>query len=87
MLLLELLLSLVFRPLPAANITAASLFRAIDKYKPTILLDEADTFLHYNEELKGIINSRYRGSSSYVVRELLGTILSQRFSTPSDQKP
>jgi putative DNA primase/helicase len=54
--------------LPASNITAASLFRAIEKYKPTLLLDEADTFLHNNDELKGIINSGYRSSSSYVVR-------------------
>jgi hypothetical protein len=67
-LLLELLLNLVFRPLPASNITAASLFRAIEKYKPTLLLDEADTFLHNNDEMKGIINSGYRSSSSYVVR-------------------
>jgi putative DNA primase/helicase len=67
-LLLELLLNLVFRPLPASNITAASLFRAIERYKPTLLLDEADTFLHNNDELKGIINSGYRSSSSYVVR-------------------
>jgi hypothetical protein len=67
-LLLELLLNLVFRPLPASNITASSLFRAIEKYKPTLLLDEADTFLHNNDELKGIINSGYRSSSSYVVR-------------------
>jgi hypothetical protein len=67
-LLLELLLNLAFRPLPASNITAASLFRAIEKYKPTLLLDEADTYLHYNDELKGIINSGYRSSSSYVVR-------------------
>jgi hypothetical protein len=67
-LILELLLNLVFRPLPASNITAASLFRAIEKYKPTLLLDEADTFLHNNDEMKGIINSGYRSSSSYVVR-------------------
>jgi hypothetical protein len=69
-LLLELLLNLVFRPLPASNITAPSLFRAIEKYKPTLLLDEADTFLHNNDELRGIINSGYRSSSSYVVRTI-----------------
>ena len=69
-LLLELLLNLVFRPLPASNITAASLFREIERYKPTLLLDEADTFLHNNDELKGIINSGYRSSSSYVVRTI-----------------
>jgi len=69
-LLLELLLNLVFRPLPTSNITAAALFRAIERCKPTLLLDEADTFLHHNDELKGIINSGYRRSSSYVVRNV-----------------
>jgi putative DNA primase/helicase len=65
---MELLLDLVFRPLPASNITASSIFRAIEKYRPTLLLDEADTFLHNNDELRGILNSGYRRSSSYVIR-------------------
>lgn len=67
-LLMELLLNLIFRPLPASNITVASLFRVIERYKPTLLLDEANTFLHNNDELRGIINSGYRRSSSYVIR-------------------
>ena len=69
-LLLELLLNLVFRPLPASNITSSSLFRVIERYKPTLLLDEADTFLCNNDELRGIINSGYRRSSSYVIRTI-----------------
>jgi len=67
-LLLELLFNLVFRPLPASNITASSLFRVIERYKSTLLLDEAETYLCNNEELRGIINSGYRRSSSYVIR-------------------
>ena len=67
-LLLELLFNLVFRPLPASNITASSLFRAIERYKPTVLLDEVDTFLGDNDELRGILNSGYRRSSAYVIR-------------------
>ena len=67
-LLLELLINMVFRPLTASNITSSSLFRVIERYQPTLLLDEADTFLCNNEELRGIINSGYRRSSSYVIR-------------------
>jgi hypothetical protein len=44
-------------PLPAANITAAAMFRTIEIYRPTLLIDEADTFLRDNEELRGVINS------------------------------
>ena len=36
---------LVLRPLPSANITAAALFRAVEAWAPTLLIDEADTFI------------------------------------------
>jgi len=65
---LELLHNLVFRPLPTSNITASSLFRAIERYKPTLLQDEACTFLYHNDELRGIFNSGHRRSSSFVIR-------------------
>ena len=55
--LLHLLSTLVPRPLAAANITSAALFRAVEKYKPTLILDEADTFLPEREELRGVLNS------------------------------
>lgn len=54
--LLHLLSTLVPRPLAAANITSAALFRAVEKYKPTLILDEADTFLPEREELRGVLN-------------------------------
>ena len=49
--------ALVPRPPPASNMTTAALFRAIDRYRPTLLIDEADTFLEQNEELRGVLNS------------------------------
>ena len=49
--------SLVRKPLSADNIMAAALFRAIELQHPTLLLDEGDTFLNNNDELRGIINS------------------------------
>ena len=42
---LTLLGALVPRACPASNITTAALFRAVEKWQPTLLIDEADTFL------------------------------------------
>ena len=52
---------LVPHALSASNITAAALFRAMDKWHPCLLVDEADTFLlKDNEELRGVLNSGHR---------------------------
>jgi len=55
--LLRIVEALTPKPLQASNITAAAVFRTVEKYQPTLLIDEADTFLSDNEELRGIINS------------------------------
>ena len=47
----------VAKPLLADNIMAAALFRTIELERPTLLLDEADTYLGNNEDLRCIINS------------------------------
>ena len=39
------------------SITPSALYRIIEAYQPTILIDEADRFLRENEELNGIINA------------------------------
>lgn len=66
--LLELLGACVPKKLFASNITAASLFRAVEAFRPTLILDEADTFLGDNDELRGVLNSGHRRDSAYVVR-------------------
>ena len=43
--LLKVVEKLVFRPMETANITLAALFRLITNHKPTLLIDEADTFV------------------------------------------
>jgi putative DNA primase/helicase len=55
--LLRIVAALTPKALSASNITAAALFRTVEKARPTLLIDEADTFLSENEELRGIINS------------------------------
>ena len=39
------------------SITPSALYRIIETYKTTILIDEADRFVRENEELNGIINA------------------------------
>jgi putative DNA primase/helicase len=56
------------RPLPASNITAAAVFRAVEKLRPTLLIDEADTFIGENEGLRGVLNSGHTRSMASVVR-------------------
>jgi putative DNA primase/helicase len=48
------------------NISAASLYRVIDAVRPTLLIDEADTFLPRNETLRGIINSGHLKSGKVI---------------------
>jgi putative DNA primase/helicase len=66
--LLFLLGRLVLRPLAASNITPAALFRAVDAWKPTLLVDEADAFMKDNDELRGLLNCGHTRDSAYIVR-------------------
>ena len=56
-----------YRPLPASNASASALFRAVELWKPTILIDEADTFFRDNAELHGMVNAGYL-RDGYVLR-------------------
>ena len=66
--LLGILSELVSRPIVAANISSPAFFRVIEETQPTLLIDEADTFLRGNDELRGILNSGYTRKTAYVVR-------------------
>ena len=66
--LITLLSALTPRPLPASNVTTASLFRAIEKWRPTLLIDEADTYLRENEELRGVLNSGHNRAGARILR-------------------
>jgi len=66
--LLGVLTELVHRPVAASNISPPALFRVIEEAEPTLLIDEADTFLQGNEEMRGILNAGYSRKTAYVVR-------------------
>jgi hypothetical protein len=57
---LDVLNCLVARPLPTSNATVSAIFRIIERDTPTLLIDEADTFLKENDELRGILNTGHR---------------------------
>ena len=65
---LEILHCLVRRSLMGANISAAATYRVIEMYHPTLLIDEADTFMAKNEELRGVINSGHKKSGAFIIR-------------------
>ena len=69
---LELIARLAHRSFETANITVAALFRIIHLYGPTVLIDEADTFLESNPEMAGILNKGYEHRGVVVRVETIG---------------
>jgi putative DNA primase/helicase len=55
--LLDVLNCLVARPLLSAHVTSSAVFRVIQEHRPCFLIDETDTFLGKNDELRGVLNS------------------------------
>jgi putative DNA primase/helicase len=78
---LSLLARLVPRALLSSNISPAALFRIVERYSPTLLVDEADSFLREKEELRGILNSGHARDAAYVVRTVGDEHEPRRFST------
>jgi putative DNA primase/helicase len=79
--LLDVIGYLVPRALPTSNATTAAVFRVIEAAQPTLLIDEADTFLGKNEELRGILNSGHNRSMAFVMRIVGDEYEPRRFST------
>ena len=69
---LGLIAELAHSPFESANITVAALFRIIEMYGPTVLIDEADTFLESNPEMAGILNKGYEHRGVVVRVETIG---------------
>ena len=79
--LLDFLGRTVARPMAASNVTPAAMFRMLELHQPTFLVDEADTFLKVNEELRGILNSGHTKSAAYVMRCAGDDNIPRRFCT------
>lgn len=73
--LLSLIEHLSFRVINVSNITAAAMFRSIEKWRPTLLIDEVDTFLKSAEDLRGVINSGFQKDGKVIRVEPIGKLL------------
>lgn len=78
---LTLLGALVPRPLTAANISPAALFRTVERYAPSILLDEADTVFRVSDELRCLFNASHTRAAAHVVRVVGDALEPRLFST------
>ena len=56
------------RPLQASGISPSALYRVVEKYNPTLLIDEIETVLKDNDELRGLLNAGHTRNSAYVIR-------------------
>ena len=66
----------------SSNITPSSIFRVVEKTKPTLLIDEADTFIAgRNDDLIGIINSGHTKRTASVIRTVGEDYTPKKFST------
>lgn len=81
--LLSIFIRLCRRPLAASNISPTAIYRCIEAWRPTLLIDEADAFLRTSEDARGILNSGHTRDTAFVVRnvEFKGEIIPRRFST------
>lgn len=59
--------AVVANPIQASNISSAAVYRSIERWHPTLIVDEADTFLRDNTELRGILNAGHR-RNAFVLR-------------------
>ena len=81
--LLIILLYLTPRSELASNISPSALFRYIEEIRPTLLIDEANSFVKDDEEMRGILNSGHTKAAAHVIRnvEVNGEHKPRRFST------
>lgn len=57
------------RPLVLSNVTSAVIFRLIDGHDhPTLVMDEADTYIRRDREIAGIFNSGHKRSMAQIPR-------------------
>ena len=76
----DVLNALVSRPMKCEHASGPVLFRMMELHHPTLIIDEADSFLDGNEELRGICNSGNRRGGC-VFRCVGDDHTPQRFST------
>lgn len=82
---MNLMTKLVRRPFVlSGKPSEATVFRTIDEFSPTLMLDEVDTYLKKYDELQGILNGGISRDMAYVPRcekTASGSFVTRTFST------
>ena len=78
---LSILRYLCLKAEPSSNITPAAVPRLIERDRPTLLIDEADTFVRHNRELQGVLNSGHTRGTASAIRCTGENHVPTRFST------
>lgn len=65
---LALLKALTNKSVLASNISPAAIYRITELCRPTLLIDEADSFLKDNDELRGVVNSGHSKDTAFVIK-------------------
>jgi Protein of unknown function (DUF3631) len=56
------------RALLSGNVTPAALFRSVEAWTPTLIVDEGDSFVNLADDLRGIFNAGHTKDTAYVLR-------------------
>jgi putative DNA primase/helicase len=78
---LDVLSALVPRPALGSNWSPAVLFRLVERDKPTLLIDEADSFMREENDFRNLLNSGHRKSLAVVWRSVGEDFEPRGFST------
>lgn len=68
--LLTVLSKLAPRAAQSSGISPAALYRMIEKYRPTLFVDEIETVLKDNEDLRGLLNAGHTRDSAFIWRSV-----------------
>ena len=73
---------IVSRPLTTSNISTSAIFRVIEVSRPTLLMDEAENYIHGdNEDMCSVLNSGHTRATAFVVRTVGDDHEPRKFST------
>jgi len=78
---LELLDRLARRTLLTSNISPGAVYRAVEESGATLIMDEAETYTHDGDGIRGILNSGHTKRAAYVVRCVGEEKRARRFKT------
>src|SRR4030095_10375353 len=72
---------LVHKAMSVSSVSAAALFRSIESWSPTLLIDEFDSFGKDDNDLRNVVNSGHSRAAAFVLRTEGDAHEPQLFST------